>query len=210
MDCPSTCTRRSISYLTWTRSRASKKGCVRKAASVTAAAWVFKAPAPRRARAFSSLARTAKRHLLSRQNVAVIMYADRQHTNRFAGVYVAICFVIVHDTPARVLDERVQMRQNGCYISGKIPLTLPGPHPVPLPCAGHRSRALTSATTRRRSAGRNSARPAAIATNGSGAAQSVQLVGIECRRPAVSWHVTRSSPQFWRCARSTNRWPTSG
>src|SRR5882724_9601489 len=48
-----------------------------------------------------------------------------------------------------------------------------------------------------KSATRNCDRPAAIATNGSTAPMSVQLIGKECRWPSfLSWNQTLSSPQF--------------
>src|SRR5262249_20276749 len=51
---------------------------------------------------------------------------------------------------------------------------------------------------------RNSERPAAAVTNRSTPPASVQLVGSVCTRPSPSRNQTRSSPQFWRRAISSN------
>jgi hypothetical protein len=44
-----------------------------------------------------------------------------------------------------------------------------------------------------------------MTTNGSTGRRSVQLVGIEWKRPFESWKVTRSSPQVFFRVRNANR-----
>lgn len=138
------------------------------------------------------------------------MYVYTVHPNPAAGIYLALCFALVHDTPRTSPRRRVQKRQNELYMSGKISLTSATPPGVPYTCAGHLPTPRTSATTANRSTGRNGARPVAMTTNGSAGRRSVQLVGIEWKRPFESWKVTRSSPQVFFRVRNANRWPRSG
>src|SRR5215204_874929 len=61
-----------------------------------------------------------------------------------------------------------------------------------------------------RSANRNGDRPAAIVTNASSSAASVQPTGSENCWPSSSRKNTRSSDQVYRTARNTNSHPDQG
>src|SRR6266849_4278181 len=124
MECPSTCTRRNISYLTCTRSRGSKKGWPPKS-GIGDRGWVRVqgTAGPQRASLLVGGMNRQGRPPWSRERRDDYVLQERLAESS-AGMYVALCFVILHDTPGLHLMGSVRKRQNGLYISGKISLTL--------------------------------------------------------------------------------------
>ena len=84
------------------------------------------------------------------------------------------------------------------YTPGIIPLTVIALAPSDLGLSSHGRTPRTSLTRASRSSTRKSARPAEMATKGSGATRSVHLAGTESSRPSAVWKKTRSSPQVLR------------